>query len=353
MPFRNFFLFLFFAVATNVAAQTSVDARLDSAHILIGSQTRLTLTVRTKQSVAVVFPDFSPKTALSEGIEIVRVEQTDTTSSMAGILELRRDYVLTSFDSADYHFLAPPVIVGDDTLHATDTLRLCVSSVPVDTLHLEQFYGAKDVLSVPFTLSWRLVVLWVLAFMFSFLAVWQWRKYKSLKPRVKRVVTMPPLAAHEVAIEKLHSLQVDASSFADEAVRCDAVVKTLRIYIKSRFGLDCSEMTSSQMLDTLHLKGHTEALEQLSAALRATDYVRFAGQRGRTVVDYDAFAPSFAYIEATKEELPPREPIVTEKVEAESSFLKRRRVRLVAVVICILAALACIVCLIIESYVLF
>lgn len=353
MSYRKLFLPLLFVVATVAAAQTGVKAQLDSTQIFIGSQTRLTLTVRTESGKTVQFPDFESQKTLTKGIEVVRTEQIDTTSLMAGILELRRDYVLTSFDSANYRFLAPPVVVETDTILSSDTLIINVLSVPVDTLHLEQFYGAKDVLDVPFSLSLYVVLLVCSALVFLLISTLLWRKYKSLKPRVKRIVTLPPPAAHELALEKLRALQADTTSFADEAARCDAVVEALRVYIKSRFEVDCSEMTSSQTIDTLRHKGHTEALEQLANALRATDYVRFAGQRGQTVENHDAFTPSFAYVEATKENLPPREPIVTEEVEENRVFLKRRRSWLVSAAVCALAGIACVVCLIVEFSVFF
>ncbi len=273
---------------------------------------------------------------LIDGIEVVGTLPLDTTAAIGQMLELQQGILLTCFDSATYFFVAPPIIVGRDTLRASDTLRLHVVSVPIDTLHLNQFYGAKDVTSVPFAFNWILAVLALLAALLIGLAVMLWLKLRKLKPHTERIVVLPPPAAHEVALAALNSLHSSEAVFTDEAERHDHIVSTLRTYIKSRFAVDCNEKTSGQILHSLKVNKQDEALDHLTQALLATDIVRFAGQRTQTT---EALTEAIAYVEATQEHLPPREPIVSERIEDEAKYKTRRNLWRTAFIATAIAAL--------------
>ena len=61
---------------------------------------------------------------------------------------ITQEYVITSFDSALYYLPPIPVTV-DGKEYKSKALALKVYSIPVDTLHPDQFFGQKPVMKAP------------------------------------------------------------------------------------------------------------------------------------------------------------------------------------------------------------
>lgn len=62
---------------------------------------------------------------------------------------ITQEYIVTSFDSALYYLPPMPVTV-DGKEYRSKALALKVYSMPVDTLHPDQFFGRKTVTKAPF-----------------------------------------------------------------------------------------------------------------------------------------------------------------------------------------------------------
>lgn len=347
MTFRRFLFPLLFAAALPATAQRSIEAALDSTRILIGSQTTLLLTVRAPEGVAVVFPDYEPKSTLSKGVEVVSVQGIDTTASISGTVELRRGYVLTSFDSAHYRFAPPPVIIGGDTVRSGDSLTLSVASVPVDTLHLDQFYGAKDVAAEDFRLNWLLLAVAVGFVLLSALSYWLIRRWRNVKRRtLRRVITLPP-TEDQVALSEISTLRAEIYNADDPAMVYDRLIATLRTYIAARLHIDTSLLTSPQLLEALRTTPAAEALDKLHVALSASDIVRFANQRSDARRD-EPFTAAAAFVDAIK--APPRASDTEEREEAEplAAYRRRKNAWLVAAAFSTLATIAAVLWLVNE-----
>lgn len=315
-------LLLLVMMVTRALGQPIVEAKIDSTHLLIGSQARLTLSVKTSSDVPVVFADLKPRELLSAGIEVVRTQDVDTVSAFGGTLELTRDYILTSFEAAEYEFMAPAVMVGRDTLRATDTLRLVVTSVPVDTLHLDQFYGAKDVYAIPFDWQWSLLVEGLLALLCLPLIVWLWRKWRAVKRRVvHRIVQLPP-TADQIAQQQIASLRQMVGRDDDVTTIYDQLIATLRQYITARFDVSTEQLTSSQILREMGTHCEAAQLKQLQSVLNASDLVRFANQL-TLAQSQQPFEAAAAFVEATK--LPPRLKDTEQRDELEPLKNYKRR----------------------------
>lgn len=347
MPIRNLLTLLLFVTAPVVVAQKSMEASLDSTHILIGSQARLSLTVHTPQGTTVVFPDFESKEPLTKGIEVVRTFDVDTTSQMAGTLELRRDYLITSFDTSEYRFTVPPVIIDGDTLHASDTLHLIVNTVPVDTLHLDQFYGAKEVVGEAFALNWMMVVVAVILFVFVILTLWLLSRWRKEKRRVVRTIIQLPPTEDQTALAAIALLREEIKSENDAAVIYDRLVETLRTYISSRFGIDTRLKTTPQILSALKDDKRAASLDELHTALSASDIVRFANQQSEARRD-KPFAAAASFVEATKATPRLSDTEEHEELEPLSAYYRRKRVWLIAVVLSALAAIGASIWLVSE-----
>ena len=131
------------------AQQTLIDVKVDTADILIGEQTTLHVTVTTDPNRRIIIP--LPSDTLMTGVEVISVSDADSTVA-DGRLVIRRDILVTSFDSSLY--LLPPFIAidGADTI-ASNQVALKVSTVPVDVDNPEKFYDIKDVWKPPFVLA--------------------------------------------------------------------------------------------------------------------------------------------------------------------------------------------------------
>lgn len=121
------------------SAAQEVVQKLDSLQILIGEQTKLHLKVTAAKGAKVVLPSFKPSQMLIPGIEVVEQSDADTAELDGGRLQISRDYTLTSFDEKVYAVPALQVKVNGKTCQG-NPLALKVLTVPVDTVHPNQFY---------------------------------------------------------------------------------------------------------------------------------------------------------------------------------------------------------------------
>ena len=99
------------------------------------------------------------------GVELIEMAKPDSEYLNDGKrLVLKQKYIITSFDSALYYLPPMEVEVGGE-VYQSNPLALKVYSFPVDTLHPDQFFGPKDVLTPRFVWSdWYLVIACIVLF---------------------------------------------------------------------------------------------------------------------------------------------------------------------------------------------
>ena len=122
------------------AQQVTVDASIDSLQLLIGEQAKVKLEI-SMDAKKTVTP--SLRDTLVKGVEILDIAKPDTQMLNDGRRMLIKQSIITSFDSALY-YLPIQVLVKQSGL-PFKALALKVYSIPVDTLHREQFFGPKTV----------------------------------------------------------------------------------------------------------------------------------------------------------------------------------------------------------------
>lgn len=129
------------------AQSVTVDASIDSLQILIGEQAKVKLEVSLDANKRAIFPAF--RDTLVTGVEIVDIAKPDTQLLNDGKRALiTQEYTVTSFDSALY-YLPPMEVMVDNQTYRSKALALKVYSVPVDTLHPDQFFGPKTIMKAP------------------------------------------------------------------------------------------------------------------------------------------------------------------------------------------------------------
>ena len=257
-------------------AQTVIKASIDSVHILIGQQTKVRLEIAADKNKQLQLPMISD--TLTTGVEVLEISKIDTTDIGNDRIQLKYDYLITSFDSALY--LLPPfkVITDLDTVLSAE-LALKVSTFEVDA-ESKQFYDIKDVRKPQFVLmDYLQILLWILAIL-VFIAlvvyiIYRLKNQKSLVPFKKDEPYIPP---HIRAINRLDTIKLEKLWQGGKSKEYHSdITETLRIYVEERFGVEAMEMTSGEILaDVKKYSDADIAYDNLKQILILADFVKFA-----------------------------------------------------------------------------
>lgn len=300
------------------AQQTLIDVKVDTADILIGEQTTLHVTVTTDPNRRIIIP--LPGDTLMTGVEVLSVSDADSTVA-DGRLVIRRDILLTSFDSSLY--LLPPFVAidGADTIES-DQVALKVSTVPVDVDNPEQFYDIKDVWKPPFVLAdyypWifgiltALFIICVIGYLIQ-----RYRRHRSEVPVKPAEPELPP---YEVAIRELDSIK-DQKLWQQGLNKeyYTQVTDTLRRYISRRYGVNAMEKTSEEILAIIERETDERSVyDTLRQVLRLSDYVKFAKLHPLPDENDESMRNAYLFVNQTKRtEAPQPDEPATETVTKE------------------------------------
>ena len=208
---RHIFLITLLAVLTGrIAAQSvTVDATIDSLQILIGEQAKIKLQVALDADKRAIFPAYAD--TLVRGVEIIDIAKPDTQMLNDGRRSLiTQEYTVTSFDSALY-YLPPMEVLVDNKAYRSKALALKVYSMPVDTLHPDQFFGPKSIQEVPLTwedlapMVYSILLLIALGVVTAFFII----RYRDNKPIIKIIKVEPKLPPHLAAMKKIETIKAD------------------------------------------------------------------------------------------------------------------------------------------------
>ena len=282
------------------AQQTLIDVKVDTADILVGEQTTLHVTVTTDPNRRIIIP--LPSDTLMTGVEVISVSDADSTVA-DGRLVIRRDILVTSFDSSLY--LLPPFVVidGADTI-ASNQVALKVSTVPVDVDNPEKFYDIKDVWKPPFVLAdyypWIFGVLTAL-FLICVIGylVQRYRRHRSEVPVKPAEPELPP---YETAIRELDSIK-DQKLWQQGLNKeyYTQVTDTLRRYISRRYGVNAMEKTSEEILAIIERESDERSVyDTLRQVLRLSDYVKFAKLHPLPDENDESMRNAYLFVNQTK-----------------------------------------------------
>ena len=276
---KRFYILLFLSTlfAKAFAQSVTVSAQIDSLQILIGEQTGITLEVSADVDKHISMPVYSD--TLVRGVELIEIAKPDSEYLNDGKrLVLKQKYIITSFDSALY-YLPPMEVEVEGEVYQSNPLALKVYSFPVDTLHPDQFFGPKDVLTPPFVWSdWYMVIACiVLFFPLAFLLYYFIKRIRDNQPIIRKVKVEPKLPAHELALKELERIKDEkAWQKGQQKEYYTELTEAIRNYINKRFGFNAMEMTSTEIIDKLLEIKYEKALEELKGLFQTSDLVKFA-----------------------------------------------------------------------------
>ena len=264
-------------ISRATAQSVTVEAKIDSLQIWIGEQAKLQLQVAMDAKQRAIFPAYTD--TIVPGIEIVETAKPDTQflNDRQRML-ITQEYTITSFDSALYYIPPVPVTV-DGKVYKSKALALKVYSMPVDTLHPDQFFGQKTVMKAPF--AWEdwygLIACSFLALPLLGLLIYLIIRIRDNKPIIRKIKVEPKLPPHQAALQEIERIKNEKVWQKGQPKEYyTELTDIIRTYIRDRFGFNALEMTSSEIIDKLLEIKDKEAISDLKFLFQTADLVKFA-----------------------------------------------------------------------------
>lgn len=336
--FRILFIFIFLFTLMLSRAQVVVEQQLSASSILIGEQVLLQTRVAVDSGSVVRYPQYQHQVYIP-GVEVLKEGKIDTTFLNDGRrIELKRTYLLTSFDSALYALSPFAVVVDKDTFRASTSVGLKVGTVPVDTANANDFAGPHDVINIEYEWSaelWSMLLFVVLLVVVVVVLV---KRIAANKPITKRVVVTPPPPAHQPAIEAIERIRESRSIESVEELKIyyDKLTDVLRNYIEKRFGFNALELTTAEIVERLQKSNDATALRELREVLETADLVKFAKYETSLSEADRSLVMAIDYVNTTKQK--PEELPVPEVKVVTVGEVRQRTVRTTMIVFAILAS---------------
>lgn len=264
---------------TAFAQKVNVDVEIDSVQILVGEQTAFHVGVTVKDGQKVKFPGLKPQSLITPGVEVVDVLQSDTQKVDDDYIKVTAHYLLTSFDDTLYRIPPIPVIV-DGNKYESRAVALKVLTIPVDTLHPNQFFPPKDVQNNPFLWSEWSSLLWlcILVMVMYIVVILMYMRLKSNKPIVLSVRIIKRIPPHQKALNSIEEIKSHKTTYTpdDAKLYYTELTDTLRRYMNERFGFNAMEMTSAEIISRLRQEEDQKKIEELTMLFETADLVKFA-----------------------------------------------------------------------------
>lgn len=283
--------------------QVSVKTSIDSSDLMIGEQTLYHIEVSGPASLNYQFPAFLGDTLVT-GLSILNRSKIDTVSINDERIELKTDYLITSFDSGLYYIPPVKIIAGKDTFESNN-LAIKILTYDVDTTKMELF-DIKGAQQPPFVLSdyFLETILFLLIYGLILLIIWLYLRKKY--PRLKGETAAPELLLppHVVAIMELDRLKTEKIwKFGKNKKYYTELTEILRKYIERRFQFNALEMTTDEILTLFKRDKSTQSVYQnLSQILQLADLVKFAKIEPLESENELSIINSYLFVNQTKQE---------------------------------------------------
>ena len=278
-----------------------MEASIDSLNLLIGEQTCVHLTVTCDKEQVLRMPEISDtlsftleeaimpqiRDSLSADIEVVSCSAVDTTVLNDGKrMTLKQDIVITSFNPGLYHINSFEV-VADSITYCSNALALKVfmfeEALPenntIDEKYLYTFCGIKGIRKAPLLFSEvrPLLLLMIGVIVLVLLFLYLLRHYMKNQPILRRVRLEPKIPAHIKANQSLEEINESKGWMKEDAkAYYTDLTDALRVYIQNRFGINATEMTSSEVLEKIKEIVTPEQYEEMQNLLTTSDFAKFA-----------------------------------------------------------------------------
>jgi hypothetical protein len=258
---------------TGFTTTAQLRSGVDTTSIRIGEEISYSVEVTADTTDLVLFPEgqsFQP-------LEMIESYKVDTTYEQAKY-RLIKKYGLTQFDSGSYTIPSQKIVINDKVF-STDSIRVEVADVPVDTTQQRMFEikPAVEVGSPPFDLLKFLY--WLLPLVLIGGIAWHLFRRKKKKDALEE--ELPP---YEQALASLK--QLDASDLLKTNRSKDyysQLTEIVKRYLDREIDDTALESTSDELIQRLQLHKDAgnfefdkETISKLDGILKRADLVKFA-----------------------------------------------------------------------------
>lgn len=271
---RRFYIVLALMCAVLGVAQTQVSMHADTLEVRLAEQINVAISVTTSTQAQVKFP---PLQAFLP-FEVIDTSAVDTTRQAKSII-YAKTYSVIHFDTGQFTLPQQKVVV-DGALFSTDSLRIRVNDVVVDTLE-QPLYPIKTILPITKnTIGWwkpyafGLLVILGLVLLY-FLAIRTQKRIRASRQK------LPPFERALQALQALESKQLEEQE--EYKVYYSAMTDIVKNYLEDETDIDALESTSDELLtklallrDTGNLDLTNDTIDHLNEVLRTADLVKFA-----------------------------------------------------------------------------
>lgn len=278
------FLFLLLCGKFVFAQRADAEAVLMKDQIRIGEQVELKLAIRyqegTNKSI-VIWPEFND--TLTSEIDIVKIDtiQTILASRASVLYQQSRSLYITAFDSGVY-VIPPQKFIVDNLEVETLPQILYVVSVAVDTTKpIRDIQDIYDVPPAPPIVEQSKPIPWWVWAIGGALIIGILALVYFLTRKKKQLPILPGLSKellpHEKVLEQLAELGRKKQWMQGELKEYHfALTEILRAWIVERYLIHAREMTTGEIIQTLHShRADASAMMQLGRVLRTADLVKF------------------------------------------------------------------------------
>jgi hypothetical protein len=325
-----------FLLSLNMHAQT-VAAVVDSTQIKIGEEIKLSILVEADSTASVVFPEGD---TLFIPLELLESYKADTIKKDAKY-SLIKKYGLTQFDSGVYFIPKQKILINEKPFF-TDSIRIAVADVAVDTLK-QKMFEIKSLVSVEKGSSnWWKYLLAILGLLAAFGAYFYYFVFQlKAKKKKKKEAEIPPYDRALLQLNELdNSTLLLKSEYKDYYSELTNIV---RQYIEEEVRIDALESTTEELIrkieaqkDAGYLDLKDETIRNLKNVLQTADLVKFAKskpddsvvQADRNLVEHIVVETKEAIPEISEEELRKDEEYKLRLLEEQR---KKRRFRNAAI----------------------
>lgn len=339
----------------SLSAQVQVESSIDSIQILIGEQAHLSLDVSLKKGQSVQLPMFKPSEYITPGVEVLEMSDADTMQLDNGMIKVSRVYTLTSFDEQLYYLPPMKVKVGGKD-YLSKSLALKVLTVPVDTLHPENFFPPKDVQDNPFLWEEWSGVFWLSILLLLLIVVTFYLRMclKENKPIIASVRIVKKVLPHQRAMNEIEKIKAEKMVMSeDQKGYYTRLTDTLRKYIEERFGFSAMEMTSSEIIERLQDAEDKKMIDELRELFTTADLVKFAKYKSLINENDANLVNAIEFINTTKiENMETTERIEPKLTEADKRSMRSRTTLKWSVLLLTVAAVVLLVYILYRIYLL-
>ncbi|MDD4746544.1 MAG: hypothetical protein PHW19_04610 [Salinivirgaceae bacterium] len=286
------------------------SAKLDTTLVLIGDHVTLQIDVELFDSTFVQFPVYTD--TITKDVEILRDLPFDTIRENNKTV-IRKQYILTSFDSGSYYINPIAITLRTKESEAqtiyTNPLFLSVQTIQIDSTE-NRIADIKLPLETPLTINEFIseylpyLLIMITVGILAFLLIWLIRKTK--KQPTEPIVEIPKEEAHVIALRELDAL--NAKKMWQEGMIkpfYSELSDIIRRYLEHRYEIPALESSTSEIAFITKSLAilDKEIQHKLMEFLETADLVKFAKFEPLASEHLKFMEQSYSFVLKTKIEI--------------------------------------------------